>query len=125
MMLIMNSEASDYESQETESQVYDEVDDEDEYETKDDPTEDSPDLILMKTIKKTPKNLLIQMMKPMLELSRELRKREMADRLSILSGLVDRDYTNCFYPGSLGLAFQNQYGDLCLLLFVAGVRSGG
>ncbi|CAN6852517.1 unnamed protein product [Brassica oleracea] len=46
----------------------------------DDPTEDAPYLMPMKTIKNmmvetlTPKKLLIQMMKPMLELFRELKK---------------------------------------------------
>ncbi|WZZ33471.1 hypothetical protein YC2023_016872 [Brassica napus] len=46
----------------------------------DDPTEDEPYLMPMKTIKNmmvetlTPKKLLIQMMKPMLELSGSLRK---------------------------------------------------
>lgn len=37
----------------------------------------------------------------MLELSRELRKGKWQIDMSFLSRLADRDYTNCFYSGSL------------------------
>lgn len=110
MMLTMNSEISDYGSWETGSYVYDEDefddpenededDDDDEYETDDDPQEDvhaneddgnsdieevaySDDEAYARSLQ-------------------EAEERDMAARLSALSGLASREYTYSYHPSFL------------------------
>lgn len=117
MMLTMNSEISDYGSWETGSYVYDEDefddpenededDDEDEYETDDDPQEDAPDVHANEDDQEDDGNSDIEEVaysgdEAYARSLQEAEERDMAARLSALSGLASREYTYSYHPSFL------------------------
>ena len=105
MMLTMNSEVSDYGSWETGSYVYeeDEDDDEDEYETDDDPQGDAPNVNAHEDDQEDESRNADEEEvgysddEAFARAIQEAEEREMADRLSALTGLANREYTYCFH----------------------------
>ena len=109
MMLTMNSEISDYGSWETGSYVYEEdefddpEDEDDEYETDDDPQEDAPDVNANgddqedggRNADTEEAEAGYSDDEAFARAIQEAEAREMADRLSALTGLANREYTYC------------------------------
>lgn len=115
MMLTMNSEISDYGSWETGSYVYEEDefddpdnedDDEDEYETDDEPQEDAPDVHAHEDDQdddgrnSDTQEVAYSDDETYARALQEAEEREMAARLSALTGLADREYTYSYHPNS-------------------------
>lgn len=115
MMLTMNSEVSDYGSWETGSYAYededefddpedeDDVDDDDEYETDDDPQEDAPDVVAHEDNQEDDGRIpdTYSDDEAYARALQEAEEREMAARLSALTGLADREYTYSYHTISI------------------------
>ena len=115
MMLTMNSEVSDYGSWETGSYVYEE---DDEYETDDDPQGDAPDVNAHEDEGRNADEEEVGYSddEAFARAIQEAEEREMADRLSALTGLANREYnTYCFHS-------SYRIGWRCVLNCVVGCR---